>query len=67
MSFFEKKITIDLDETLITPDYGEYKNSKPKNLFPFAEENSGYSVLKEFAKISKYKFKKGLENEFKDF
>jgi len=67
MSSFEKKITIELDTTLITPENSEYKNSKSKYLFSLAEGHTGYSVLKEFIKISKYKFKKGLENEFKDF
>ncbi len=64
MISLETKIIIDLDETLITIDNGYSKNPKPKEILTIAEEKTGYYVSKEFIKIAKHKFKKGLENGF---
>ena len=64
MISLEIKIIIDLDETLITIDNVYSKNPKPKKILTIAEEKTGYSVSKEFIKIAKHKFKKGLENGF---
>ena len=64
MISIETKIISDLDVILTIIDNGYSKNPKLKNLLTLAEEKTGYSVSRKFIKISKYKFKKGLENGF---